>query len=123
MNIEAISDFLADSESLGHSDFWLLVLKKATSAPPLYMEISIAISISQCRSKNKSLLVTEKEANTLFHFSRKSENFKVPTVSTDSGEHFETMSQHTFFRNFIWKFLLSDIGDLAIFPFGTSNPI
>ena len=81
------------------------------------MEISIAISISQCRSKNKSRLVTEKEANTLFHFSRKSENFKVPTVFMDPGEHFETMSQDTFFRNFIWNFLLADIGDLAIFPF------
>ena len=86
MNIDAILDFLADSESLGHSDFWLLILKKTTSAPPLYMEISIAISISQCRSKNKSLLVTEKEANTLFHFSRKSENFKVPRVAMDPGE-------------------------------------
>ena len=119
MNTDAICDFLADSESLGHSDFRLLVLKKATSAPPLYMEISIAFAISQSRSKNKSRVVTEVEANTLFDFSKKSENFKTPIVSLDPWEQFGTMPQHTFFRNFIWNFLLGDIGDLAIFAFWT----
>ena len=87
------------------------------------MEISIAISISQCGSKNKSRLVTEREANTLFHFFGKCENFESPTVIMDHREHFGIFSQHTFFRNFLLNSLLRDIGDLAIFAFWTANPI
>ena len=34
-------------------------------------------------------------------------------MSVDPPEYFGDVAQHTFFRNFIWKSLLHDIGDLA----------
>ena len=104
MNIDAISDFFADSESSGRSSSGLLRFKKATSEPPLYMEISIAFSISECPAKNESPLVTEIEANTFCQFSKKSENLKARTVFMDHEEHFGILSQHTFFRNFLLIF-------------------
>ena len=77
------------------------------------MAISIAVSIFRCRLKNESPLVTEIEANTFFHFLRKSENFNAPIVSVDPPEYFGDVAQHTFFQNFIWKSLLHVNGDLA----------